>query len=241
MPYRRLPNTDAARIRAMEEALKKGKDLPPFKLAYSSRTYVKLQGFLPSFLHTYQLQRQAMSNQTRSNREFQEVLKKARLYLSHFIKVMYMAVQRGDIRKDSLEFYGITSVNGDGLTMPSLNTENDVLEWGERIIEGEARRLRAGRTPITNPTIAVVKVHFEKFKDALQFQRTMSKTTSDYTAKIANLRKEADEIIVSLWNQVEDSFSIYNEEKKRNESEKYGLVYVFRKSEREKVEEEIES
>ena len=49
MPYRRLPNTDAARIRAMKEALKLGKELPPFKLAYSGGTYVRLQAFLPSF------------------------------------------------------------------------------------------------------------------------------------------------------------------------------------------------
>jgi len=36
MPYRRLPNTDTARIRAMKTALELGKELPPHKLAYSS-------------------------------------------------------------------------------------------------------------------------------------------------------------------------------------------------------------
>jgi hypothetical protein len=47
MPYRRLPNTDTARIKAMKTALEKGKELPPNKLAFSSKTIVRLQKFLP--------------------------------------------------------------------------------------------------------------------------------------------------------------------------------------------------
>lgn len=234
MPYRRLPNTDAARIRAMKEALAKGRELPPFKLAYSSKTYVRLQGFLPSFENAYLLQRQSMSNQIKSNKEYQDVLKKARLYLSHFLRVMNMAVQRGDIRKDSFDFYGLTNGNS---ALPLLNSEKEIIYWGEKIIEGEARRLRAGRTPVSNPTIAVVKVHFEKFQDALQFQKTLNKRTGDYGTKISQMRGEADDIILNIWNEVENSLSGLDEEARRKEAEKYGLVYVFRKSELQKIEE----
>jgi hypothetical protein len=42
MPYRRLPNTDSARLRAMKIALEKGKELPPYKMAYSSKTVSSL-------------------------------------------------------------------------------------------------------------------------------------------------------------------------------------------------------
>jgi len=233
MPYRRLPNTDAARIRAMKIALEKGRELPPFKLAYSSKTFVRLQAFLPSFENAYSLQRQSMAIQVKSNREYQEVLKKARLYLGHFMRVMNMAAQRGDIRKDCFDFYGLKNGN---TPLPLLGSEKDIVYWGEKIIEGEAKRLRAGRTPVTNPTIAVVKVHFEKFQEALQFQKTLNKKTADYGATIANMRKEADEIILSIWNQVESSFANLEEETRRKEAEKYGLVYVFRKSELEKIE-----
>lgn len=236
MPYRRLPNTDAARIRAMKEALAKGKELPPFKLAYTARTFVRLQAFLPSFENIYQLQRQSMSNQVNSNKGYQEVVKKAKTYVSHFIRVMNLAVQRGDIRKDTLEFFGMT--NGHS-SIPTLTSEKDVITWGKIIIEGEANRLRAGRTPVTNPTIAVVKVHFEKFMDAWQYQKTLLKRTGDYTNQIAVLRKEADSIIVNIWNEVEASFSDLSEEDKRTKAEKYGLVYVFRKSELEKESEVI--
>ncbi len=43
MPYRRLPNTDSARIRAMKAALSKGKNMHPFNLAYSQALLVKLK------------------------------------------------------------------------------------------------------------------------------------------------------------------------------------------------------
>lgn len=236
MPYRRLPNTDAARIRAMREALKKGKELPPFKLAYSSGSYVRLQAFLPSFENIHQLQRQSMKNQVDSNKSYHEVIKKAKTYVGHFLKVMNLAVQRGDLRKDTPEFFGL--INGSS-SLPTLSSEKELIQWGKCIIEGEANRLRSGRTPVTNPTVAVVKVHFEKFMDAWQFQKTLHKRTSDYSAQIAVMRKESDEIIVNIWNEVEEKFSSLPEHSKRLEAEKYGLVYVFRKSELKKNGEEL--
>lgn len=228
MPYRRLPNTDAARIRAMREALAIGRELPPFKLAYTSKSYVKLQAFLPNFENIYQMQRQSMSNQVNSNKKYQEVIKKAKIYINHFLKVMNLAVQRCDLRPDTPSFYGLP--NGQA-SLPTLTSEKDIIELGKRIIEGEVRRQRAGRTSITNPTIAVVKVHYEKFLDAWQFQKTLHKRTAGYSSKIAEMRKEADEIIVKVWNEVESTYSDLLEEQKRSKAEKYGLVYVFRKGE----------
>ncbi|HKL66739.1 MAG TPA: hypothetical protein VJ877_02520 [Bacteroidales bacterium] len=232
MPYRRLPNTDAARIRAMEQALKIGKEIPPFKLAYSSESFVKLQAFLTTFTNTYQLQRQSYNKQVESNKGYQEDLKRAKTYITHFLRVMNMAVQRNDLRSDTPQFFDFN--NGHN-SLPALHSEKDVIYWGNKIMEGENARMRAGRTPITNPTMAVVKVHFENFMDAYHFQKTMHKKTSEYSEEIAELRKEADKLILKIWNEVEDTFSGMPEEEKRKKSEQYGLVYVFRKNELQKV------
>ncbi|MGM0666617.1 MAG: hypothetical protein ACQETA_04790 [Bacteroidota bacterium] len=233
MPYRRLPNTDAARIRAMDQALNKGKEIPPFKLAYTADSYVKLQALLPSFIHNYQLQRQAYNKQVESNKAYQEALRKAKTYISHFLRVMMMAVQRNDFRADTLNFFGFANGNS---SLPALNSEKDVIYWGNKIIEGETLRMREGRTPVTNPTMAVVKVHFENFLDSYHFQKTLQKRTGDHSDKITELREQVDELIVKIWNEVERSFSDLSEEEKRSKSENYGLVYVYRKSELEKIE-----
>src|SRR5665647_1405699 len=232
MPYRRLPNTDTARIKAMKTALEKGKELPPNKLAFSSKSIVRLQKFLPQFEHNCQLYRQALASQNKKGREYSDTLKKARIYLTHFIRVMNMAIFRGDLPAETRAFYGLTT---DESTVPSFNTENEMMSWGRRIIEGEEFRIKKGGSPITNPTIAVVKVRFENFIESWTYHNTLAKRTIDFTEKNNILRKEADEIILQIWNEVENSHNELPEEIRKAESEEYGLVYFYRKGELEKT------
>jgi hypothetical protein len=234
MPYRRLPNTDAARIKAMRTALQKGKELPPHKLAYSSKTVVRLQRFMPLFEHNLQMYRQTLAAQNKKSRDYYEIMKKSRIYLTHFIRVMNMAVFRGELPAETRAFYGLAT---DDSTVPSLTTESELLSWGRRIIEGEEFRIRKGGSPITNPTIAVVKVRFEKFIEGWTFHNTLSKRTVDYNNKNTHLRKEADEIIQQLWNEVESGNSTLPEETRMSRCEEYGVVYFYRKSELNKPQE----
>ncbi len=235
MPYRRLPNTDTARIKAMKIALEKGKDLPPHKLAFSSKTVIRLQKFLPQFEHSILLYRQSLASQNKKSKDYNEILRKARIYLTHFIRVMNMAIFRGDLPVETRAYYGLATNES---TVPSLNTENELLSWGRRIIEGEEFRIRKGGSPITNPTIAVVKVRFENFLEALVYYNTIEKKTSDYMEKNNILRKEADDIILQIWNEVEKNHSTLPEELRKLQSKDYGLVYFYRKNELKKAEAE---
>ena len=94
MPYRRLPNTDSARLRAFKKAIEMSKEIPPFRLAFSMKTLVKIQAFLPLFENAISHQRQTMVNQSEKAKVNQETTRKARLYLTHFLKVMNMAIMR---------------------------------------------------------------------------------------------------------------------------------------------------
>jgi hypothetical protein len=228
MPYRRLPNTDTARIRAMKIALEKGRELPPNKLAYSSKTIVRLQKFLPQFDHNLQLYRHALTSQNKKSRDYNEVVRKARVYLTHFIKVMNMAIFRGELPAETRAYYGLAT---DESTVPSLNTEGELMNWGRRIIEGEEFRIKKGGSPITNPTIAVVKVRFENFIEAWTYHNTLAKKTSEYTEKNSSLRKEADELILQIWNEVEKTHNSISEDIRKSMCEEYGLVYFYRKGE----------
>jgi hypothetical protein len=228
MPYRRLPNTDAARIKAMRIALEKGKEYPPHKLAFSSKTVVRLEKFFPQFEHSIKLYRQTVSSQNKKSKDYNEILKKARVYLTHFIRVMNMAVFRSDLPAETRVYYGLALNES---TVPSLNTENEFLSWGRRIIEGEEFRIRKGGSPINNPSIAVVKVRFENFVEALNFHNTVVKKTFEYTEKNDKLRKEADEIILQVWNEIEATNNKLPEERRKELNEEYGLVYFYRKNE----------
>jgi len=228
MPYRRLPNTDLARIRAMRTALETGKEIPPFKMAFSQKNLVRLHGFLPTFEHTIGLQKQTINSQSDKSKDFQDISRKARLYVSHFLRVMNMAVLRGELPPETRTYFGVPL---EDQTVPALASDNELISWGKRIIDGEGFRKRKGLTPISNPSIAVVKVWYDKFLDSHRFHKTLGKKSSEYAVKTAELRKEADELIVSIWNEVETTLADLPEAKKRTEAEKYGLVYVFRKNE----------
>jgi hypothetical protein len=232
MPYRRLPNTDTSRIRAMKIALDKGKEMPPHKLAYSSKTIIRLEKFLPQFEHGIKLYREMLSSQNRKNKYYYEILRKARVYVTHFIRVMNMAIFRGELPAETRAFYGLST---DDSTVPPLNTESEMMDWGRRIIEGEEFRIKKGGSPITNPTIAVVKVRFGNFLEALDHHTTLSQKTQEYIEKITNLRKEADEIILHLWNEIEKSHFTYPDDLRKEMCEKYGIVYFYRKNELEKM------
>jgi hypothetical protein len=232
MPYRRLPNTDAARYKALSIAYTKGREIPPFKLAFKQNTFQLVQTFLPSFEKSMYEAKQAYSNQVKKNKEYLRVLKKAKLYISHFIQVVNMAIQRGDLPFSERTYFGMS----DSMTkLPLLNSESDVITWGEKLIHGEDLRRAKGLSPITNPTIALVRVRYEQFLDGYKFQKTLQKNSQRSQEFLAGLRKEADKIIVRIWNEVEETFAKMSEDEKRLHANVYGVSYVFRKNEVKKI------
>ena len=233
MPYRRLPNTDAARIRAMKTAFQRGQELPPHKLAFSAKLLIELNRLLPLFENTIKLYRNSLSIENSKSKNYPETVRKARMYLTHFVKVMNMAVIRGDLPAEIRTFYGMNINNN---TVPSLITENELLDWGKKIIEGEELRIRNGGSPITNPTIAVVKVWYESFLEALHYNNTQAKRISDYMEKNNSLRKEVNKLILEIWNEVEITHAEHPEDVRKTLNEEYGLVYFYRKRELVKTE-----
>lgn len=228
MPYRRLPNTDSARIRALRTALLIGNETPPHKLAFSQKSLMKLQKFLPEFENAIKLQRQYFTSQARKVKNYWEIVRKARIYISHFIRVMNMAIYRGELPSEIRAYYGLPT---NELNVPSLNTENEIVSWGKRIIDGETLRIKKGGTPITNPTIAVVKVRYEQFIDALNAKKTLNEKASLLSEKNNELRKEADELIQNIWNEVEKYYSTLPAGMRREKCEEYGIIYYLRKGE----------
>lgn len=228
MPYRRLPNTNSSRLKALHIALEKGKDLPPFKLAFSQASLQRIQAFLPGFEQALILKKQDYINQVEHNKVYQKTIRKVRLYISHFIQVMNMAIARGEISPTIRTFYGLKETDKN---LPPLQTEAEIIFCGQNLIHGEAERTMKGFSPITNPTIAVVKVRYEQFLDAYNFQKTLQKKNALNQQKLSAFREKANQIILQTWNEVEEYFNDLPENMKREKSKDYGLAYVFRKNE----------
>jgi len=233
MPYRRLPNTDVARLRAIEAGLEIGKRTSITKLAFSQQTLEKLQNFYPHFLGAIRQLNISKQNQFDRSKEYGEIFRKAKLYLSHFLQVVNFAIARGEMKPDVIEFYGLKM---NSKATPPLNLEAHILTWGERIIEGEQKRVIQGGSPIYSPSIALVKVHYEEFKDAYRNQKMLQNITNRASGKVAELREEGDQLIQQMWNEVENSMIQLSDDEKREKASQYGIVYVYRASEQKKME-----
>ena len=235
MPYRRLPNTDAARIRALKTALRKGERLDDINMmAYSFPLKQKIDIFLPKFEVAITNSKAAREKQIENSQKFSELTRKARLYVSHFIQVLNFTIARGELKPQARVYYGLEEEDS---KVPSLLTEQELLNWGERVISGEQERLNnRGGNPIYSPAIALVRVNYENFKQGYEFQKRLQANSARFSSEVAQFRDEADALILNIWNEVESYFSsVKDEEEKRYMCEEYGLVYVFRRGEKERI------
>lgn len=234
MPYRRLPNTDAARIRALKAALKKGQNLDLDTIAYPFPLKQKIEFFLPKFEVAIVNSRLAKEKQFDNSQKFSEYAKKARLYISHFIQVLNFCIARGELKPSARTFYGLEENSS---KVPSLLTEQELLQWGEKVIAGEQNRLsNGGGNPIYCPSIALVKVNYENFRENYTRQKQFQNNSARESGNVAQYRDEADTLVLEIWNEVEKYFEgVKDEEQRRYMCEEYGLVYVFRRGEKEKI------
>jgi hypothetical protein len=233
MPYRRLPNTDKARSRALERAYKKLELEGPTRVPYTEATLTALNVFVTKFHRAIITAEASRNNQVQKNKEYTELQRKARMYVSHFIQVVNFGILRGELKPEIRKFYELEKY---GSSLPPLNSDNDLLIWGKKLIEGDQKRIMSGGNPIYNPSIALVKVNYEKFVDGYRFQKILQSTTDRNSNLVIELRVEADQLILKLWNEIEAAFEHLPDQLKRKKAEQYGVVYVYRKGELRKME-----
>jgi hypothetical protein len=235
MPYRRLPNTDQARLRALRTAILQsenknfGDQIIAFKTILAAKTYLNI---FEKLLAQYQL---TLESQVSANKRYQQIVHNARLYISHFIQVLNLSVIRGDIKKEHKLFY---QLDPNLHTVPDLSSEAAVIQWGKCVIDGENERIRNGGLPIYNPAIAKVKVHYEVFKEYKSTQKVYQTTTNRNWEELVSLRQKGDEIILDIWNQVEAKFKHEKPYSKLTKCQAIGLVYYYRKGEKELTKED---
>lgn len=236
MPYRRLPNTDQARLRALRTAIEQADKVNNFgDQIVAFKTILEAKSYLTIFEKQLSQYQQSLESQVNANKKYQQIVHNARLYISHFIQVFNLSVIRGDIKKEHKIFY---QLDPQIHTVPDLSTEAALLNWGKCIIDGENERLRNGGLPIYNPTIAKVKVHYEVFKEYKSTQKLHQNSTNRNWEELVALRQKGDDIILDIWNQVEAKFKDEKPFSRLQKCREHGLVYYYRKGEKELTKED---
>ena len=235
MPYRRLPKTDQARIRALKSAVDSSVQNGIFTNVLSHNTYHRAKDFLQRFSAEVDIYKRCAQEQSskRGNADYETALKKARMYVSHFIQVLSMCIIRGEVARSKRPYYGLPE---DEDTVPNLFSEASVLEWGQKIMQGEQRRQGEGGIPIYNPTMGRVSVVFEMFREKYERQVALQQRTAEALRNIADMRFEADEIIFEAWEEIEKAFSSCSGDARIKHCARYGVIYYDRPDRKRKKE-----
>lgn len=229
MPYRRLPNTDQTRLSALQKAVQRASEADYSEQALDFQTLQEAQRFLMQFQMQMGQYHNNRINKVSENREYRLIVQNTRMYISHFIQVLNLAFIRGEIKKDYKELYGLET---DSHAVPDLTTEEDLLYWGEKIINGENERISKGGFPIYNPTINKVKGYYDNFKEQQPTHSYRQQTTYRAQENVEGLRTKADELIVRIWNQVENFYKEKLPFARLNLCKQYGLIYYYRTGEK---------
>ena len=228
MPYRRLPKTDQARLHALQKAVQQAGNAAYNDQAINYRTLTEAQRFLMQYENQVAQYHANFDSKVSANKQYRHRVRNARMYISHFIQVLNLAVIRGENKRTQKELYKLDPKSN---ALPDLSTEEGLMEWGQNIIDGENKRTAAGGFAIYNPAINKVKVHYEMFKEEYTSHMLHKKTHNRVFEDTETLRKQADEIILNIWDQVEAFYKDELPYAKLQKCQAYGMIYYYRTGE----------
>ena len=214
-------------MRALESALQKVA-YKNGKVAIGPKTIEELQTVKSKFENLLTHYEMNIQIQADKNHVYKSAMEKARMYVDHFIQVLFLTSERGEMN-GGIKYYGLEEFNG---KIPPLNTEEEILFWGQKVIDGEQQRIRNGGSAIYNPSIALVKIKLEEFKDTAIFQQNLKRNTTRTYNAMQELRKQTNDFISQLWNEIEEGIPTDVPKHKRQIAQEYGIVYIFRRKEK---------
>lgn len=219
MAYRRLPNTDNARLIAILRL----KEMLNRDASVLVNRQKKITDFKMSFEKLIETRDTYKTNRSLLNKQKKEMLGILKVYVSHFLQVFNFAIDRGEIEKEARSFFKLTINTG---VIPSLSKETEIIEWAYNIVEGEEKRVVKGAEFISHPKssqIKIITVATEKLMNDLQI---MEQLFEGHKIELAKQRIEIDLFIKQVWNEIEFQFINEPIEIKRKKAAQYGVVYV---------------
>jgi hypothetical protein len=228
MPAKKLPDSDEGRIQALHTILD-GEEASGERLILSLIEVHDWRSFLLSYESSCACDKQASGNESCALENYRKLFRNAQLYVSHFIQVLYLAAIRNEVKPGNLAFYGLTC--SDDFLLPDLSTEEAVLEWGERVITGEATRIAHGGTAIYTPPATKVKVHYDLFKEVAHSLKIYRRNTVRIRAALEDLRDKADGLIWTAWTKVEFTYGNLPIDERNKKYSDYGIIFYHNKGE----------
>ena len=97
MPYRRLPNTDQARLRALKTAIQRASESDFTEQILPYRLTTEAENCLLKFENTVAQYKANYESKVDANKKYKLIVQTTRMYISHFIQVLNLSChQQGE-------------------------------------------------------------------------------------------------------------------------------------------------
>ena len=126
MPYRRLPKTDAARLKALKTVLDCNDIYTVRNRIVDWQVLNRCRPAYDRLLTACEQYRVCMMAQKRKTGQMEKLQRNAAMFLSHFIQVLFLAMERGEIKPRYKQLYGFAESDA---AVPSLKSAESLLEW----------------------------------------------------------------------------------------------------------------
>lgn len=220
---RQLPRSLDSRYEVLGAARTKRDSLPPANSVLRAQTSTDLDDF---FIHlqTARAQRLAAKQVYVANTQSKNVLvKKLRMFTSHFIQNLNHAIEREEITADARVFYNLDENDA---TVPAMLKEQEVITWAQNVVTGEANRIAAGGTALTQPSAAQIGTMLTATSAALAQQSLLYEAYNAIQEQLASHYTELDNFIKKLWAEIESAFADDPDAgSRRVKAEQWGIVY----------------
>ena len=139
-----------------------------------------------------------------------------------YFTVLNCGIELELIPRSARAYYDI-DINND--RQPVIKTDTDLLLLGQRVIDGDAKRVLAGGIAMAFPTIADYTVVFNACKTAISDFADSKLTVLKAEATRKGLHTGVKNIILRVWNEVETFYSELEASAMRAASRLFGVRY----------------
>lgn len=219
---RRLPSTNIGRFSALDAAKRKLDSTDAADIVLSANTISRLNILYPLYKEAYETRTAVLGIQTSATEAANQDRSNSRTYISHFVQVFNLGVERKKYPAEHRSFYGLGINNG---SVPTLTAEADILLWGNNLIKGDAKRLAAGGEPMSNPSIAELETVYNKMLQSIDAQSSKKDTYDKAQEALETLNPEADKLILRIWNEIDTAYDEHEAASRRRKAREWGVVY----------------
>ena len=197
MPRYIAPNTDASRLAFMAKAVQTATNdaaVVGSKTSLPDVLLADLTAHYNAFKAADSAVKTALGDRKVETAESAAAMAKLNMYTSHlWTAVAHRALREGHPPR----IFGYYGLNSDG-TQPTLTTRREQLLMAERVIDGDAKAVKAGYAPIVAPSVAELQVVYDEAMAQVGDLPQADRAYDQAQAAVAALRPEADRLIKAV-------------------------------------------